>query len=209
MAAQMRLLDPASSPWHRFGAEVRELRIACGWSQTELGSRVAASKSLISKIETADRRAQPDLACRLDIAFGVHGELIRHFPAEATDEGNIRPGAVMVVYEGPAGAVRLSTDDPEVIEFCDSRLARSLDCATAWTIEARSHAATCLPSGVPSEFANIQVDSLRAVSRIGAASGGALKLAAWALRGGCVGRTCPPLRELRSSRRHPAASSSQ
>lgn len=170
MAAQMRALTPEHTPWHLFGAKVRELRIVRGWSQGELGRRVAASKSLISRIETADRYSQPDLTCRLDIALGAFGEILRCYPAPIARSRCDRPGSVTVTYAGLAGTVRLCTADPSLIEFCDCHFTRSYGCEIAWTIEASRNGAEPSLGGSTPAFADIQVDTARAISRIGAAA---------------------------------------
>jgi transcriptional regulator with XRE-family HTH domain len=170
MAAQMRVLTPEHTPWHLFGAKVRELRIVRGWSQGELGRRVAASKSLISRIETADRYSQPDLTCRLDIALGAFGEILRCYPAPIARSRSDRPGSVTVTYAGLAGTICLRTADPSLIEFCDHHFTRSYGCEIAWTIEVSRHGTAPSLGASPPAFAEIQVDTARAISRIGAAA---------------------------------------
>jgi DNA-binding XRE family transcriptional regulator len=202
MAAQMRTLTPESTPWHLFGAKVRELRAARGWSQSELGRRVAASKSLISRIETADRHSQPDLTCRLDIALGAFGEILRCYPTPITHSGYNRPGSVAVTYLGPAGTVRLCTADPFLIEFCDLHFIRSYGCDIAWTIEARHHSAPPSPGGTTPTFAEIQVDAARAISRIGAAASDILIFGTRALLSALSAGLDPHVLDSRWLRRH-------
>ncbi|MEU5191372.1 helix-turn-helix transcriptional regulator [Streptomyces klenkii] len=84
-------LDPAGSRVAKFGAFLRELREAKGWSQAKLGSEAAMSNSLVSKIETGDYVPTMDHAVALDRALGVKGRLI-----DALDRMNDSPDAKWV-----------------------------------------------------------------------------------------------------------------
>ncbi|MET9415352.1 helix-turn-helix transcriptional regulator [Streptomyces klenkii] len=84
-------LDPAGSRVAKFGAFLRELREAKGWSQAKLGSEAAMSNSLVSKIETGDYVPTMDHAVSLDRALSVKGRLI-----DALDRMNDSPDAKWV-----------------------------------------------------------------------------------------------------------------
>ncbi|GHF33282.1 hypothetical protein GCM10010218_12970 [Streptomyces mashuensis] len=68
-------LDPARSRAAKFGALLRELRLAKGWSQARLGREAAMSNSLISKIETGDYVPSRDTVRSLDSALDARGRL--------------------------------------------------------------------------------------------------------------------------------------
>src|SRR5437773_844378 len=70
-----RALDPDASPWAGFGAALRALRMRRGLSQVQLGREVHVSGDLIGKIEKAERRPQPDVVARLEVALGACGRL--------------------------------------------------------------------------------------------------------------------------------------
>lgn len=76
MAQRPRTLQPELSPAHLFGARLRTLREDHGLSQSALGHIVFCSGHLIGKIEKGDRRAQPDLVQRCDVALGAQGTLL-------------------------------------------------------------------------------------------------------------------------------------
>jgi transcriptional regulator with XRE-family HTH domain len=72
--------DPASSTLAFFGAELRLQREAAGLSQTQLAKYVHCAPSLLSRIESATRVPQEDLAGRLDDALGTDGLFTRLWP---------------------------------------------------------------------------------------------------------------------------------
>lgn len=76
MAQHPRTLHPELSALHLFGARLRTLREDRGLSQTGLGQLVFCSGHLIGKIEKGDRRPQPDLVQRCDVALGAQGTLL-------------------------------------------------------------------------------------------------------------------------------------
>ncbi len=69
--------DPATSPLHFFGAELRRLRVRDELTQEQLGQRVNYSRDLIGAIEAGRRKPQPDLLNDLDGLFGTDGLLGR------------------------------------------------------------------------------------------------------------------------------------
>lgn len=44
---------------------IKDLRTAFGWKQSELGARIGASRSTVSKYETEDRQLDPATICAL------------------------------------------------------------------------------------------------------------------------------------------------
>ncbi|GAA2720234.1 MULTISPECIES: helix-turn-helix transcriptional regulator [Streptomyces] len=68
-------LDPARDRVAKFGALLRELRLAKGWSQAKLGRKALMSNSLVSKIETGDYVATREQARGLDDALDARGRL--------------------------------------------------------------------------------------------------------------------------------------
>ena len=78
-----------------FGAQLRVLRTGRGMSAAALGELVFVSGDLISKIEKAERRAQPDLVARLDAVLETNGALVR-LAAEIGDGSRSEVGAEAV-----------------------------------------------------------------------------------------------------------------
>ncbi|MCX4685651.1 helix-turn-helix domain-containing protein [Kitasatospora purpeofusca] len=62
-------LDPESSPAAKFGAQVRELREARGWTQDQLATLTGYSAVHVSAVETGRKPPTERFARRLDSAF--------------------------------------------------------------------------------------------------------------------------------------------
>ncbi|MEV6775622.1 helix-turn-helix domain-containing protein [Streptomyces syringium] len=77
MARRSRELTPDRSARHLFGAEVRRHRELAGMSLERLAEVVRYSRSHLSRIEAAEHMPPPDLAGRLDAAFGTDGHFER------------------------------------------------------------------------------------------------------------------------------------
>lgn len=60
-----------------FGAELRRLRIAAGFSLTRMAGLMHYSKGYLSKVETGNKQPNPDLARRCDAVLEAGGELAR------------------------------------------------------------------------------------------------------------------------------------
>lgn len=75
--ANMRELDPGASPLDFYGAELRRLREAAGFTLKELGSKVFCTGSLIGQIETARKIPTPEFTQRVDEVLGGGGLLVR------------------------------------------------------------------------------------------------------------------------------------
>ncbi|MEV0027865.1 helix-turn-helix transcriptional regulator [Nocardia sp. NPDC050793] len=77
MRPNSRDLDPRDTAEALFGAELRARRVAAGLSLRQLASLVLISHALLARIETAQRRPQPDVVDRLDAVLRANGELKR------------------------------------------------------------------------------------------------------------------------------------
>lgn len=73
MARRVRELTPEKSARHLFGAEIRRRREQAGMTLDGLSEVVRYSRSHLSRIEIADYVPPPDLAAKLDAAFGTDG----------------------------------------------------------------------------------------------------------------------------------------
>ncbi|QES42771.1 transcriptional regulator [Streptomyces venezuelae] len=70
---KLRDLDPSASPLDYYGSELRRLREAAGLSQSQLGSCVFVTASLIGQVETTRRVPTRDFSERVDAALGTDG----------------------------------------------------------------------------------------------------------------------------------------
>lgn len=73
MPARPRELRPDRSARDRFGAEMRRYREEAGLTLERLGAIVGYSKSVISRVETADAMMSLDLPPALDATFQTGG----------------------------------------------------------------------------------------------------------------------------------------
>lgn len=55
---------------------MRELRLAHGWTQAQLGKHIGAAKSTVSGYENGDRQLTPDLICTLCDLFGCTSDYL-------------------------------------------------------------------------------------------------------------------------------------
>jgi Helix-turn-helix domain len=212
MPARLRVLTPDASPWHSFGAELRARRIALGWSQRELGFRVGASRTLISKIETATRTVAGDLAHRCDLVLEARGQLLHlvrgQLPADAGSDP-IRPGVVIVGYQCGDGVVHLSSADVELIEACDREFVRSTGCDVRWTIEAACGSGT---PGVALDRSGIglRTEIVRRITRLRARTDATLRVGALALLRSLLDDSTAPVLDVRLLRlRKPDSAASE
>lgn len=188
MPARLRALTPEASPWHQFGAKLRERRLECEWPQQELGRRVATTKSHISLLETASRRARRDLARRLDVALAASGEILALLPGLVTEKDEHASGVVTVGYAGAGGPIGLCTAELALIGLCDELLTRSCERTLSWTVQAaRSIRWRALPTGQ----AMIELDAPRSTTRVWAATNDALYRATYQLVATMSGGTNP------------------
>lgn len=74
-------LDPAQSPRAMYGAELRFQRERAGLSQAALGELLFVGNSLIAKMESGERRIQPDMAEQLDRVLDAGGFFVRNLAA--------------------------------------------------------------------------------------------------------------------------------
>ena len=82
--APSRQADPKSSPAALFGAEVKRLREARGWSQDVLGDKLSYSGQLVGLVENAKRTPSREFAENCDELFGTGGLLMRIWPLVLT-----------------------------------------------------------------------------------------------------------------------------
>ncbi|WUH93019.1 helix-turn-helix transcriptional regulator [Streptomyces sp. NBC_00433] len=80
-SASAKKLDPAQSPRAMYGAELRFQRERAGLSQSGLGELLYVGNSLIAKMETGERRVQPDMAEQLDRVLDAGGFFVRNLAA--------------------------------------------------------------------------------------------------------------------------------
>lgn len=71
--------DPAANPLVHFGIEVREERLRQGLSLAGLAKQVPCDKSLVQKIEKAERVPSREFAEACDRAFDSNGRFLRHW----------------------------------------------------------------------------------------------------------------------------------
>ena len=55
---------------------IKDLRLLYGWKQSELGERIGASRSSVSKYETEDRQLDPTTICALCDLFGCTADYL-------------------------------------------------------------------------------------------------------------------------------------
>ena len=55
---------------------LRDLRIAAGWTQTQLGKKIGMAKTTVSGYETGDRQLTPALICALCDLFGCTADYL-------------------------------------------------------------------------------------------------------------------------------------
>ena len=67
-----------------FGNRLRALRIAKGWTQSQLSSRLGLTKSVISAYETALRYPSYDILIRIAALFGVSSDYLLGIEAAQT-----------------------------------------------------------------------------------------------------------------------------
>ncbi|UJB44647.1 helix-turn-helix domain-containing protein [Streptomyces sp. A1-5] len=94
-------LNPDASPQAAFGARLRSLREACGWTQEALADRTGYSSVHVSAVENARKPPTLRFSRDLDRAFGIegadtferqyreikHGSLLEGFPEYKNFEG--------------------------------------------------------------------------------------------------------------------------
>ena len=107
MVAKLKTLTPDLTPVHRFGAELRRLRIRAGMSQPQLASAVYTSKSTLSRAETGVRLLARDLAEACDTLVDAGGLLISAWEdAARADTADVDlallPPAALVERNAPA-----------------------------------------------------------------------------------------------------------
>lgn len=82
-------LTPDASPFHRWGAELRELRMGRGLSMRELARRALVDHGHLGRFERAERVPPRDQAVRLDAALDANGSLIREWDRISGNRGHV------------------------------------------------------------------------------------------------------------------------
>jgi transcriptional regulator with XRE-family HTH domain len=85
-----KLLDPTLSPRHRFGAELRAIRVRSGMSQAELAGHVHVHPDLIAKVEKAQRWPTEELATSCDKVLSSSGTLAALWEDVAFERQGVR-----------------------------------------------------------------------------------------------------------------------
>ncbi|MET8630948.1 helix-turn-helix transcriptional regulator [Kitasatospora sp. NPDC004669] len=93
-------LDPESSPAAKFGAQVRELREARGWTQEHLAELTGYSAVHVSAVETGRKPPTERFSRRLDVAFGTPEQFEREW----------RNAGRRVLFEGFGDYLRSEAD---------------------------------------------------------------------------------------------------
>src|SRR6185312_2838099 len=106
---KLKALTPELTPVHRFGAELRRLRIRAGVSQPQLASALYTSKSTLSRAETGVRLLARDLAEACDSLVQAGGLLISAWEdAARADTADVDPA-----LPAPAALAGRNTPAPE------------------------------------------------------------------------------------------------
>ena len=77
----LKELDPTASPTARFGAELRNYRLAANLTQSQLADRIGYSKSRIGNVERGDENPTRELIELCEKALGLEGALLTYWPA--------------------------------------------------------------------------------------------------------------------------------
>ncbi|MEK2478451.1 helix-turn-helix domain-containing protein [Streptomyces noursei] len=123
-------LNPDASPQAAFGARLRSLREACGWTQEALADRTGYSSVHVSAVENARKPPTLRFSRDLDRAFGIegadtferqyreikHGSLLEGFPEYVNFEGRAveirlyEVGVIPGLLQTPEYAATLEAD---------------------------------------------------------------------------------------------------
>lgn len=90
-------VDPAASPWHLLGAELRHWRdTVCGMSQREAAAHALCDHGDLSRWERGQAQVLPDVIERLDALYGAQGRLkaLRAFAGEFDRLSQVAPAGV-------------------------------------------------------------------------------------------------------------------
>ncbi|MDT0344419.1 helix-turn-helix domain-containing protein [Streptomyces litchfieldiae] len=105
-----------SERMHRFGPELRRLRLAAGLTLDRLAALVHYSKSYLSKVETGQKRPTPDLARLCDTALDAGGALAVLVPEQAAPVG-----LPTISHRGEVWLLRMSKEGWSQFESMDRR----------------------------------------------------------------------------------------
>jgi transcriptional regulator with XRE-family HTH domain/tetratricopeptide (TPR) repeat protein len=122
MAQRPAELTPDASPWHRWGAELRLCRTARRLSLEQLGRRVHATRSYLSKLERGQRPTPQAVALACDEALEMGGALLAAWTKAETAAGAPRGTAVLLAADcvhvsNPLGDVSNAAPAVEIAEW--------------------------------------------------------------------------------------------
>ncbi|MFJ3591439.1 helix-turn-helix transcriptional regulator [Streptomyces sp. NPDC090231] len=102
-------LNPESSPQAAYGAHVRRLREARGWSQEDLATRMGYSSQHISAVETGRKPPTLPFSRKADAVFGTAGgdESLEHKWREIRHGSLLEGFPEYVAFEARAAEIRL------------------------------------------------------------------------------------------------------
>ncbi|MET9830706.1 Scr1 family TA system antitoxin-like transcriptional regulator [Streptomyces sp. NPDC006385] len=101
-------LNPDASPQAAYGARLRSLREARGWTQDDLAERMEYSSVHISAVETGRKSPTLRFSRSADHAFGIEGADTFERQSRELRQGSLLEGfPEYVEYEGRAAEIRL------------------------------------------------------------------------------------------------------
>lgn len=106
----------------RFGAELRQRRLARGWSLEALAGEVHFSKSYLSRVENGDKPGSADLAKLCDLALAAGGALINRFAEQNPTAAPRSVTAVMPEPEPGGDRVEIDVDGLAAAEILFAEL---------------------------------------------------------------------------------------
>jgi transcriptional regulator with XRE-family HTH domain/tetratricopeptide (TPR) repeat protein len=98
-------LTPEASPLHRWGYELRQLRLGRGLVMRELAKRALVDHSHLGRFERAERVPMRDQVVRLDAALDANGSLIREWDRITGSRGHVANSGLHVAKSSVALAL--------------------------------------------------------------------------------------------------------
>lgn len=112
-----------------FGAELRRMRIAAGWSLSRMAGSLHYSKGYLSKIETGSKQPHPDVARRCDALLEAGGRLASLVRARSS-----KTTLPDVAGDGAQWSMNLAADEASSPRTVDRRQVLSAGAASAVAI---------------------------------------------------------------------------